>query len=623
MHRVAYRNGERVSLDPNKLRGKGGEAYIYETTRNRVAKIFKEKDDPDFDLYPEQRVEAEKRIAQHQTKLREFPFSKLPPSVVVPLDLLTDVTGKKIFGYEMEYLRGFETLFQYMDSDFRDKGGVDVNTMIGFFCDLHSTVKKIHEAGVVIADFNSLNVLYKSGKARLVDADSMQNSRYLSPLFTAAYVDPRLCNPKLNYPMLVKPHDILSDWYALRVMLMETILYVRPWGGVFKPKDKKRQVPLDARPLRGISVFNSEVVYPKPAIPLNVLPDELLDDLFKTFEKGLRTEFDVGLLNVKFGKCTNCGYLHGRRICPNCSTGVAPQKATQIRGSVRVDFAFQTKGVIVFSTVQNGEIKHLYNLNGKFFREDGSIAIGGELDTGVRYRIQDKKTILAKDGQMAVLENGKVVDRMVVDSYGNLPLVDANSSHYYWSAGGFLYRNEPIGPEVIGSVLEEQTLFWVGEKFGFGFYRAGNLTRAFVFDANRSGINDSVKIKPVAGQLIDSTCVFTGSRAWFMTTEKSVSKIMNRVQVINSVGEIEAMAESEMGDGSWLGKIRGKLPTGNFILSATNDGIVRTEIVSGQIVQTKEFPDTEPYVDENSFLLPSKNGVYVVRKKEILNLTIR
>ena len=137
MHRVAYRNGERVSLDPSKLRGKGGEAYIYETSSTRVGKIFKEGNDPDFDLFPDQQHEAEKRIIMHQTKLREFPFASLPPSVVVPLDLLTDLSGRKILGYEMEYLRGYETLMQYLDRDFREVGGIDNNVMMQIFSDLH------------------------------------------------------------------------------------------------------------------------------------------------------------------------------------------------------------------------------------------------------------------------------------------------------------------------------------------------------------------------------------------------------------------------------------------------------------------------------------------------------
>ena len=623
MHRVAYKNGVRVALDQSKLIGKGGEAYVYDVGGGEVAKVFKEPDDPDFSGEPAQQRLAAERIAVHQTKLREFPFSKLPKRVVVPTGLLTDTNGRKIIGYTMEYLRNVEALLSFSERDFRERGGIGNNTMLEFFSDLHPTVKQIHSAGVVIADFNSLNVLKQGNMARIVDADSMQNAKYLSRLYTENYVDPRLCDPKLNSLMLYKQHDELSDWYAFTTMLLETLLFVRPWGGIYKPKDPKKRVLLDARPLRGISVFNPEVVYPKPAIPYKVLPDDLLELFYKTFEKGWRGEFPASLLDIRFGKCPNCGTEHARGQCPNCSAAFVTQKITQIRGTVRADFIFQTRGMVIYAAVQNGQLRYIYQENGKFFREDGSVALDGELDPNMRYRIQGKKTIFAKNSRMVILDGGKVTENIQVDSYGNLPVIDANSKHWYWSSGGVLYRNEAVGPEIVGSVLEGQTLFWVGENFGFGFYRAGNLTQAFVFDADRSGINDSVNIIPVKGQLVDSTCVFTGSRVWFMTTEKLSGKFINRVQVITADGKTEAVAEAEMGDGSWLSKIRGKLPIGNFVLTGTDQGMVRAEIVSGKIVQTKEFPDTEPYLDENSFLLPSDNGVLVIGKHEVVRLALR
>lgn len=623
MHRIAYRGNTRLTLDPSKLIGKGGEAYIYDIGGNEVAKVYKEPDDPDFAGETIQQNQAAERIAIHQTKLREFPFSKLPSRVVVPTGLLTDSNGRKIIGYTMEYLRNVVELMQLSERDFREKGGIGNNIILGLFTDLYQTVKLTHQANVVIADFNSLNVLKQDSFARLVDADSMQYGRYISRLFTANYVDPRLCDPNLTYLMLAKPHDELSDWYAFTTMLLETLLFVRPWGGIYKPKDPQKRLPLDARPLHGISIFHPEVTYPRPATPLKVLPDDLLDLFFKTFEKGWRGEFPVNLLDIHFGKCRNCGIEHARGTCPNCLTSLVAQKVTQIRGNVRADFVFQTRGVIIFASVQNGELKYIFHENGKFFREDGSVALEGGLDPNIRYRVQERKTILAKNGRMVVLDHGKVIENITVDSFGNLPMIDANSKHWFWSSGGVLYRNETIGPEIIGTVLEGQTLFWVGEKFGFGFYRAGSLTRAFVFGTDTSGINDTVNIIPVKGQLVDSTCVFTNSRAWFMTTEKVGTKFMNRVQVINSDGETEAVAETEMGDGTWLGKIRGKLPVGNFVLSATDHGMVREEIISGKIVETNEFPNTEPYLDEDSFLLPSPNGVLVIRKHEIVSLSIR
>jgi hypothetical protein len=624
MHRVAYRNGVRISLDPAKLVGKGGEAYVYDIGGGEVAKIFKEPDDPDFGLEPLQRKLAAQRIATHQTKLKEFPFSKLPSRIVVPKVLLTDINGRKILGYTMEFLKGVEPIFSFMDRDFRETGGIDNNAMMEAFGDLRTTVKQTHDVDVVISDFNPLNALKQGSIVRIVDADSMQNGKFLSRLYTANYVDPRLCDPKLSSPVLLKSHDELSDWYAFTTMLFETLLYVRPWGGIYKPKDRSKKVPQDARPLLGISVFNPEVGYPKPATPLKVLPDDLLDLFFRTYEKGYRGEFPAKLLEIRFGKCPKCGLEHAKAACPSCSTAsIVTQKVTQVRGNVRADFTFQTRGVVILASVQNGELKYVYHESGKFLREDGRVVLEGDLDSNMRYRIQGNKTILAKSGRMVTLEAEKVIDNVPVDSFGNLPMIDANSKHRYWSSGGILYRSEVIGSEVVGSVLEGQTLFWVGENFGFGFYRAGNLTRAFVFDADRPGINDSVDIIPVRGQLIDSTCVFTGSKAWFMTTEKIGSKIMNRVQVINIDGGIEASAEAEMGDGSWLSKIRGKLPVSNFVLSATDQGMVRAEITSGRIVKTNEFPDTEPYLDENSFLLPDMGGVLVIRKREIVKLSIR
>ena len=80
----------------------------------------------------------------------------------------------------------------------------------------------------------------------------------------------------------------MSDWYAYYVMLMQSLLFVGPYGGVFKPKDKTRKVPHDARPLHGISVWDKQVRYPKPAKPLDILPDSFQNSLRDIFVEGKR-----------------------------------------------------------------------------------------------------------------------------------------------------------------------------------------------------------------------------------------------------------------------------------------------------------------------------------------------
>ena len=191
-----------------------------------------------------------------KTKLREFPFSRLPKKVVVPTSVLSDLNGRKIIGYSMEFLRNVEPLMSFTERDFRERGGIDNNTMLKLFGDLYPTVSQIHSAGVVIADFNSLNVLKQGDIARIVDADSMQNSKYLSRLFTTNYVDPRLCDPKLTSLILVKPHDELSDWYGIYDDVDGSTTICSTFGvESTNQRILKKGSPLDARPLTMESVF--------------------------------------------------------------------------------------------------------------------------------------------------------------------------------------------------------------------------------------------------------------------------------------------------------------------------------------------------------------------------------
>ncbi len=620
---TVYIGSQRLSLDPTRLIGKGGEAYIY-NVNGLAAKIFKLPDDPDFAGLPIEQQAAADRIEIHQHKLREFPFHSLPDRVVKPIDLITNKSGTQILGYAMELLKGVQVLLRFAEKSYR-QAGVPNDTVMTIFKDLHKTVEEIHKAQVIIGDFNNLNVLVdRQNLARIVDADSMQFGKFICRLYTAQFVDPQKCDPNGNSLVLIKPHDILSDWFAYTAMLMESLLFVKPYGGIYKPKNSAKRIAHDARPMKSISVFNPEVVYPKPAVPYKVLPDDLLDLFFRMFEKNWRGEFPSSLLDFKWTTCSSCGMQHARSRCPTCAT-IAPLMAkpiTQIRGNVTATYVFRTNGLILYATYQGGKLLYLYNEDNKYFREGGELVLTGPPDPLMRYRIQSNKTIMAKSGLMVTLENGVAADRTVVDSFGPLPIMNANAEHRYWVSGGQLRRDGNLGPEEIGSVLENQTLFWVGSSFGFGFYRAGNLTIAFVFDKDRRGINDSVKIDPIRGQFVDSTCVFTKDRCWFMVTSREGTKTINHCSVIRSDGTIEAKADSVEGDGSWLGKIRGKLAVGNFLLSPTDDGIVRVEPQNGLIVLTREFLDTESYVDAESFLLPGPDGIYIVKGKEIISLKI-
>jgi len=614
----------RIRINPANAKGKGGEADIFQINDSQVVKIFKKPEHPDYAGNQHEQEGARKRIEEHQRKLIEFP-QNLPVKVLAPNpnNLVYD-RANRIAGYAMMFLKGLDVLLSYGDRAFGQ--AVPYEQKMDICLGLHESLRQTHPLGVVFGDFNDLNVLVKGTETWIIDVDSAQFGSYLCRVFTEKFVDPILCDPKSKRPMLVRPFNANSDWYAYDVMLMSCLLYVGPYGGIFKPGDKKKLIPHDQRPLKRITVFHSEVQYPKPAIHWRVLPDDLLEHFHQRFEKDVRGQTPLALLEkIRWTKCTNCGVEHARAMCPECfiAPPAAIRETTVVRGTVVASTIFTTKGVILHASYQEGRLRWLYHENEEYRREDGKVVTKGKLDPQVRYRIKGKKTLIGKSNVVVILDPNEENERIVVDTYGQLPIFDSNGEFHYWSQNGQLHRNDPLGEEYIGDVLKNQTLFWVGPTFGFGFYRAGEINIAFVFDARRKrSLNDQVNVQPIRGQLVDATCVFSNKYAWFFTTSSEAGKLMNHCTLITASGETIASIETEKGSDHWLGNIRGACAINKFLLMPTDDGIVRIEEENKQMVEAKKFPDTEPFVDTSSFLYPGTDGLYVIRNREIIRLKL-
>lgn len=628
-----YIKGQKITLHTSQAIGKGGEADIYDIGNSQALKLFKPPNHSDFVNQPLEQMGAQQRLDTHQTKLVEFP-SNLPPKIFKPIDLAY-FPQNYIAGYTMQLMKGAELISRYSEPQFRRT--VPNDEVRNIFLDLHQTISLTHQAKVVFGDLNDLNFFVKNKEVYALDADSFQFGKYFCTTFTAKFVDPtnirpttakeRQDNQNMGSFIMCKPHSEASDWYAFAVILFQSLLFVDPYGGVYKPQDKTKAINHSERPLHRITVFNSDVKYPKPATHFSVLPDGLLEYFQKTFELDFRTPLPKDLLeNLNWTTCPKCGTVHARSTCPSCkfAAPLAVKEVIVVRGQVTATTIFQIKsGHILFATFQNGKLNWLYHENDQFKREDKSVVIPGPLGAGMRFRISDQKTIIGKGRQIVVFDRNQIVEKLPVDAYGSLPMFDANEKHIYCLNQGNLQRSEDIAPTFIGNALADQTLFWVGSHFGFGFYRAGEIQIAFVFDAFSRGINDSVKIPRITGQLIDSTCVFAKDKCWFFTSVKNGSRVINTCSVVKADGSIEATTQTEAGDGSWLSQIRGKCASGNLILSATDDGLVRLEVKNNKIEITREFPDSEPFVDTGSNLFMGSNGVYVVGDRTIKLLQIK
>lgn len=616
-----YLGNKRFRLDPGKAVGKGGEADVFNIGDGRVVKLFKPPTHPDFDGLAHAQEAARQRIREHQEKLLAFPTG-LPSRVVSPLELARTKSGD-IAGYAMPFLSGTEVLLAYSDRSIRKS--VSGNEVVALFRDLHATLTGIHAAKVVIGDFNDLNVLVKGSEAYVIDADSMQYGKWLCSMFTTKFVDPLLCDPRAAHLELARPHNPASDWYAFVVMLMQSLVFVDPYGGVYRPKDQQRQVKQGTRPLQRITVFNPEVRYPKPAVPYGYLPDELLGYLQRVFEKDERGAFPAKLFDtVVWTTCTACGTEHARSHCPACrfAAPAAIKHVVVTRGQVTATTVFRTRGVILSVEKNKQQLMWLAYENGSYRREDGAEIIKGALDRAVRYRLQKQATYLAKGEQIVKIVPGKAPETLFTNTHAGLPVFAVNDKHCYTLASGRLERNGVLGQEHVGDVLEGQTLVWAGPTFGFGFYRAANLHVAFVFQDGVHGVNDAVALPRLPGQLVNATCRFTSDRCWFFAAFSDGGKIKHRCYVINASGVIEGAAEAEAGDGSWLGTIGGGAAVQNFLLAPTDDGVVRVEVVGTSLNVTKTFPDTEPFVDAASRLFALPDGLYVVSAHEIVKLVI-
>ncbi len=619
----AYLGTRRIRLDPSKSIGKGGEADIFDIGSDTAVKIFKPPDHPDLYGIPAEQQAARERIRIHQTKLPALMnFSgKLHARIVLPFELVRNDPNGALVGYAMPFIRNAEVLLRYGDRTFRE-AGVSNDRVGRIFLDLHRAVEGVHRSGIVIGDFNDLNVLVRGEEVFVIDADSFQFGRYLARMFTTRFVDPTKLDPKAASLTLAKPYDEHSDWYAYAVMLMQSLLFVGPYGGVYRPKDPTRRTPHDLRPLQRITVFHPEVLYPKPAVHFRLLSDDLLEYFHRVFERDERGDFPRSLLESLEWRTCPCGTVHARSVCPVCNTPGLVKETIRVKGKVSASEILKTKGVILHAAYQHAKLLFLYHESGRFKREDGTTVMQGELDPLMRFRVSGQRTFVGKGGRVVAIAPNSQPEQFSVDTFGNLPLFDVTAERRFWVRNGRLMQDGALGPEEIGTVLEDQTVLWTGEKFGFGFYRASNLSVAFVFEPHRNGINDSVRLPGFTGALIDSTAVFTDERVWFFAALEERGKTVHRCFVIRRDGTLEAEAQALPGDGSWLSTLRGKSAVAKSLFAATDEGIVRLEVDAGAISIVRQFPDTEPFVDESTHLFVDPKGIYAVRKQTVTLLSI-
>lgn len=677
--RKVYLDGRRVRVQPSAHIGSGGEAEVYDLGDGRALKLFKSPEHQDFSGKQALQCAARQRLDIHQSKLTDFPAA-LPERVIGPRSLATDrKRAGRIVGYAMPLIAGAEHLYRYAEPRFRRRAGAAVacaNQVVDVLVDLRDTVAGVHAAGVVIGDFNDLNVLVRERRAFLIDADSFQYGRYPCRVFTTRFVDPLLCDSQSRSPILARAYNRDSDWYAFAVMVMRSLLCVGPYGGIHRPPDSGRRMAHAYRPLARKTVFASDVVYPKPAIHYSRLPDELLNYLHATFVKDVRTALPVNLLmDLRWTRCRSCGAEHARAGCPLCTgkpqivpaPGQLPTTTRSVIASGKIsahEVVRFERAIVVDAAVHLGELRWLSwdervvrNRHGRQLRSavsgehlgersgEGPAPYRGYVCHGdLAFRIERGHVTLLIDADAepqadrARSQSGtravaaRVVDPPPDDLSGRSAFA-CDGQRTYWLQGGSLRASasSPGGqPVVLGQVLRRQTRIWLGREWSFGMYRAGGLTVGFSYRPSARGINDRLTMPRLRGPARDIHAVVGDDRVWLSWSEQSASQRVFRCACILANGQLLCTVSlpedaSQAGSGrlaQWLPFARGGCAVGRYLFVPTDAGLVRVEHRQGRLDISREFPESAPYLDSSARLLCTRDGLHAVSARAITRLTM-
>jgi hypothetical protein len=285
-----------------------------------------------------------------------------------------------------------------------------------------------------------------------------------------------------------------------------------------------------------------------------------------------------------------------------------------------------TRGRVIAAAVQGGVLRYLVHEDGAFVREDGRRVLEGELRPDWQFRLHGETTLIARGSDVAALGPEGLSARFTADCAGRDTALAANATCRFRVEGGRLLRTGVgrglLGAEDVrlGDVLAGQTRIWAGERLGFGLYRAGSLSVAFVFDAERPGLTDSVRLPYPAGQVLGYEVLFGEDRIWVLSAIQTAGRTVHVATRLRPDGTTDATTQGEAGDGSWLGTLGGKCAVGRSLLAATDAGVVRVEERAGDLVETRRFADTEPFVTAASGLHSGPDGLFVVEPQAVWRL---
>jgi hypothetical protein len=254
-----------VKLSKSNFIASGGEGSIYK------------KGNTAFKIY------TNPKTMIHHAKIKEL--SVITNSNVIKPERIILNKKQKPIGYTMRHISDTYALCQIFPKAFRDRTGMDTDTVLKLVQKMQSTITDIHKTKeTLMVDGNEMNYLVdkKLKNVYFIDVDSYQTLSFPATAIMESIRDWH--NPKFSQ---------LTDWFSFAVVSFQMFIGIHP----FKGKHKSIKGMKD-RMLANIPVFHKDVKFPKVCMPFDVIPPAYKDWYKALFFEGKRLPPPTGLVQT-------------------------------------------------------------------------------------------------------------------------------------------------------------------------------------------------------------------------------------------------------------------------------------------------------------------------------------
>ena len=147
----------------------------------------------------------------------------------------------------------------------------------------------------------------------------------------------------------------------------------------------------------------------------------------------------------------------------------------------------------------------------------------------------------------------------------------------------------------------------------------------FVFDPRRGVLDDRLRLPALQGELVAVHGAVAADRAWLWLTLSRAGRL-STVALVLGAGPRGAtllahqVFSPEQPQPPWLAGVGGACAVGSHLFVPTDLGVVRLELDGGELVSTRTFPETAPWLCAGDRLVPGPSALDVLRRHDALRL---